>query len=284
MPENIHPAISGVAETLLITLSIRAAESRRADALIHDTRAEELVQKLDYDFDGLSKIRMDEDDRLTIILRNREFDRSVREFLTRHPDGRVIHLGCGLDTRFERVDNGSVEWYDLDLPEVIDIRRDLIGGDQPRYHLLAASAFDEGWQAELAALPSKPLLVLAEGVFMYFPAEQIRGLVLDLLNRFPGAELVCDSFSPYLVFVSNLRFRVLGPKFGVHYGWSQKDGRGLAAWDGRIHLLDACYPIELPEPRLAHLGWVQHFHFFSRVLGIYHYRLGEDVGRSSFLV
>jgi hypothetical protein len=61
----------------------------------------------------------------------------------------------------------------------------------------------------------------------------------------------------------------------VHYGWSQKDGRGIAGWDDRIHLLEAAYPIESPEPRLAHLGWMQRFHFFSRVLGIYHYKLGK---------
>ena len=129
MSENIAQILDGVAETLLITLYIRALESQRPDALIKDDKAVALVTQIGYDFSRFKQIRMDEDDKVSIVLRNREFDRQVRDFLSRHSDAVVVHIGCGLDSRFERVDNGRVEWYDLDLPEVIELRQQLLGSE-----------------------------------------------------------------------------------------------------------------------------------------------------------
>jgi O-methyltransferase involved in polyketide biosynthesis len=128
-----------VAETLLITLYIRAMESQRPDALIEDDKAVALVREMDYDFSRVKQIKMDEDDKVAIILRTREFDCRTRDFLARNPESRVVHIGCGLDARFERVDNGQVEWYDLDLPDVIELRRQFLGGGGQRYHLLGGS-------------------------------------------------------------------------------------------------------------------------------------------------
>lgn len=123
MSETTNQNLSGVAETLLMTLYIQAMESQRPDALIKDEKAVELVTRMGYDFDRVRQIKMDEEDKVTVILRNLEFNRYARDFLARHLEAVVVHIGCGLDSRFERVDNGWGEWYDLDLPEVIALRR-----------------------------------------------------------------------------------------------------------------------------------------------------------------
>src|SRR5512139_4145783 len=130
MSETTNPNLSGVAETLLITLYIRAMESQRPDALIKDERAEALVRQLDQESLRKTLALTEESGRLVLILKSRDFDRFAQDFLRRHPDAVIVHIGCGLDTRFERVgcnqpDNGQVEWYDLDLPEVIELRRKL---------------------------------------------------------------------------------------------------------------------------------------------------------------
>ena len=119
MPEKTLPNLNGVAETLLITLYARAVESQRPDALIKDDKAVAIVKQMDCDF---SRLKLHGHDEIAVILRMRKFDRHVQEFLTRNPNAVVVHIGCGLDTRFERVDNGRVEWFDLDLPEVIEPR------------------------------------------------------------------------------------------------------------------------------------------------------------------
>ena len=156
MSENVNLNLSGVPETLLMTLYIRAMKSQRPDALIKDEKAVALVTQMSYDFGRVRQIKMDEDDKVTVILRNLEFDRQARDFLARHPQAVVVHIGCGLDSRFERVDNGQVEWYDLDLPEVIELRRKFIGSERKRYHLLGCSAFDSAWLDAVSAHRQRP--------------------------------------------------------------------------------------------------------------------------------
>jgi O-methyltransferase involved in polyketide biosynthesis len=265
--------LSGVAETLLLPLYIRAMESQRPDALIRDDKAVALIRQLNPDSSWISKMRVDEEDRVGVALRNREFDRIVRDFLSRNPEAVVVHIGCGLDSRFERVDNGQVEWYDLDLPEVIALRQKLIGGESARYHFLSGSAFGSAWLDVVRVYRPRPFLFLAEGVLMYFEEAQIQSLVLTLRDRFPGAELVFDAFSPFLIRMNNLR--ISRTKIGVRYRWGLKRGKDLEGWGAGICLLDEWYPFSRPEPRLAHIRWMRHVPLLAKVMGIFHYRLGQ---------
>jgi O-methyltransferase involved in polyketide biosynthesis len=276
MSENANQGLSGVAETLLMTLYIRAMESQRPDALIKDEKAVALVTNRSYDFDRIRQVKMDEDDKVGVILRNLEFDRQVRDFLTRHPDAVVVHIGCGLDSRFERVDNGKVEWYDLDLPEVIEQRRKFIGDEGKRYHLLAGSVFDSAWLDKVSVHRQRPFLFLAEGVLMYFEEAQVKSLVLMLRDHFPGAELVFDAFSPFLVRANNLRMAI--SKFGVRYHWGLRRGQEIEKWGDGIHLLDEWGYFDRPEPRLDHIRWMRHIPLLARVMRVYHYRLGKAAG------
>jgi len=276
MPETTDRSLAGVAETLLITLYLRAMETHRPDALIKDEKALALVTQMDSDFSKIRQIKMDEEDKVSIILRNREFDRKVREFLERHPQAVVAHLGCGLDARFERVDNGRAEWYDLDLPEVIDLRRKFIRAEGGRYHLLACSAFDPAWLDTVAIQRPRPFLFLAEGVFMYFAEGQVRLLVSSLLERFPGAELIFDALSPYAVRMNNLRFSL--SKYTARYHWGLRRGADLERWGNGISLLDSWFLFDHFEPRLARVWWIRRIPLLSHVMGIYHYRIGTSTG------
>ena len=276
MTETTSPTLSGVAETLLLPLYIRAMESQRPDALLKDDKAVALVKQMNYDSSWMTKMRVDEEDKVGLVLRNREFDRFVQDFLTRNPEAVVVHIGCGLDARFERVDNGRVEWFDLDLPEVIELRRQFIGGEGTRYHLLAHSAFDSAWLDTVSAHRPRPFLFLAEGVLMYFDEAQVKSLVLALRERFPGAELVLDAFSPFLIRMNNLR--ISRTKIGARYHWGLKRGKDLEQWSDGITLLDEWFVFDRPEPRLAHAQWMRHVPLLARVMGIFHYRLGTATG------
>src|SRR5512134_3889052 len=164
MSEKIPQSLEGVSETLLMTLYARARESQRPDAMIKDDLAVEMVNRIDRDF---SRLRMQRHDEVAVIMRMRKFDSHACSFLARAPHAVVVHIGCGLDTRFERVDNGQVTWFDLDIPEVIELRRKLIGNDSKRYHTLAGSVFDMGWYQEVSRYKPGPFLFLAEGVLPY---------------------------------------------------------------------------------------------------------------------
>lgn len=142
------PGLDPVSETLLIPLWARAVEQDEPQPLVHDPMARAMVDRIDYDW---RRIRLSRGDLVQMVVRLREFDRFVRAFLTRHRAATVVHVGCGLDARFQRVDNGKVRWYDLDLPEVIALRRELLPEtDRDRY--LACSALDPGWMTRSARL------------------------------------------------------------------------------------------------------------------------------------
>jgi len=276
MSETTNPDLSGVAETSLIALYIRALESQRPGGLIKDEKAVALVTQMSYDFDRVRQIKMDEEDKVTIILRNLEFDRYARDFLARYPEAVVVHIGCGLDSRFERVDNGQVEWYDLDVPEVIELRRKLMGDEGIRYHLLGCSAFDSAWLDAVSAHRQRPFLFLAEGVSMYFEEAQVKWLVLTLRDRFPGAELVFDAYSPLHVWVHNLQTST--SKIYLRVRWGLWRGQEIEGWGDDIRLLDEWGFLDQPEPRLAHIRWMRWFESLARTLRIYHFQLGKAAG------
>jgi O-methyltransferase involved in polyketide biosynthesis len=281
MPVKNNQILSGVPETLLIPLYNRAMESLRPDAIIRDKKAVDLVTKMGLDFSRVKQVRMIRMLGIMRIIFAREFDRYAREYLARHPDAVVVHIGCGLDARFERVDDGRVEWYDLDVPEVIDLRRKLIGGDTGRYHLLGCSVLEDAWMDAVKMPGFRPVLFLAETVFLYFTEAQVKRLVLALRDRFPGAELVFDAWKPFEIRLGN-RYLSNSP-FGGLMRWGLWSGRTLESWGapsaslraGGIHLLDEWGFFDRPEPRLNAYRWMAPLFRIFRPMRILHFQLGN---------
>jgi O-methyltransferase involved in polyketide biosynthesis len=265
------PKLQGVAETLLIPLYLVARESGRPDAIIQDERAVQTIQRIDYDFPA---IKLREHDAVFICMRRREFDRQVCRFLADHPEAVVVHIGCGLDSRFERLDNGQVVWYDLDFPDVINLRRQLFKNPCPRYQMLDTSVLESGWLDQIASQKPAPIIFVAEGVFVYFETEQVKRLVRTLRERFPGAELVIDAATPLMVALDNLHLAFTKMKARTH--WGLKDPHELEGWARGIELLEAYYYFERPEPRLKSVAWMEHITAISKGSGIFHYRLGQS--------
>jgi methyltransferase (TIGR00027 family) len=287
MNETDNQNLNDVEKTLLIPLYIRAMESQRPDGLVKDERAEALVRRLDSESLRKTAALTEDTGRAVVILKGREFDRIARDFMARRPDAVVVHIGCGLDTRFERVDNGRVEWYDLDLPDVIGLRRRLLGGEGARHHFLACSVLESDWLDTVSAEGRRPFLFLAEGVFMYFEEAQVKTLVLTLRDRFPGAELVFDAFSPFLLRMHNNKVGRTG--IGAPLHWALKNGRKLERWGGPpalrqssgqaspgaggIRLLEERFPYRYPDPRIRRFPMIILLPLLAKALGVFHYQL-----------
>src|SRR3712207_1901647 len=110
----------GVSETLLITLYIRAKDSMSDKPILNDIKAKEMVEAIEYDY---SKLDSAKSSYYGVLARGKVMDDEVRKFISKNPDGVIVSVGCGLDTRFDRVDNGKIIWYNLDFPEVIEKRK-----------------------------------------------------------------------------------------------------------------------------------------------------------------
>jgi methyltransferase (TIGR00027 family) len=271
MPEKILQSLEGVSETLLMTLYARARESQRPDAMIHDDKAVEMVGRIAEDF---SRLRMQRHDEVAVIMRMRKFDNHVRDFLARNAEAVIVHIGCGLDTRFERVAerNGHVEWFDLDMPDVIELRRKLIDNKSERYHTLAGSVFDDGWLEEVSRYKPRPFMFLAEGVLPYFEETQVKSLFLKLRDHFPGSELVCDAHTPFVIWADNLHLAFAGVKARLH--WRLKNPRDVESWGDGIHLLGEWNYFEDDDSPLKAFRWVRWIPALAKSSGIFHYRLG----------
>ncbi len=273
MTENALSKLGNVPETMLATVYIRAIETARPDALLKDATAAGILREYEPAFERIKRIYMDEEDRVTIVLRNRQIDDTVRIFLSGRPRPVVVYLDCGLDARFERVDDGRVEWFDLDVPEVIELRRQLIGGDRPRYRLLAGSAFEQSWFGAVGPAEGRDFLFVAEGLFQYFHGQEVKALVVALRECFPGSEVVTDAFSWLVVRGNNLRMWLA--RMPARYYWGLGKGSEIEGWAKGIRLIDQWFPFDRPEPRLAKLAWIRNVPLLARSIGVFHYRLGE---------
>jgi O-methyltransferase involved in polyketide biosynthesis len=180
--------LGDVQQTLFIPLAARARETQRRHPVLRDPRAVELVESIDFDAAKYGRSAGG----FVTVLRTAIFDLWVRAFLTEHPGGTVTEVGTGLNTRFDRVDNGQVHWIDLDLPDTIELRRRFFT-DTSRRTMLAASFLDEDWLTAVADRPG-PYFFVADGVLTYLPEQQVTAALARLAQRFPGALIALDTY------------------------------------------------------------------------------------------
>jgi O-methyltransferase involved in polyketide biosynthesis len=259
--------LQGVTRTLLVPLACRALESIRPDAIIHDPRAVEVYNALGGSPDFL--MGMGGMDAFVTAMRVRQFDSFARAFLARNPGGLVVDMGCGLDTRHDRLDDGQLTWLGVDLPEVITLRRELLP-DTERSKTIPKSMLEISWLDEVVQR-KKPVIFLAEGVFPYFSTANVRPLLMEMAKRFPAAELVCDAASRFISRHHNRTSSVL-KRSGTHIRWDARNPQELENWG--LRLLDHWYYFDDPEPRLGAFRWMRFIPFLAKATGIFHYRLG----------
>jgi O-methyltransferase involved in polyketide biosynthesis len=183
--QKVKPNLAGVSETLLISLW------SRAQAIKRDTKAKELVSRIDYDFSRFDSWK----GRLKYtVLRTSVFDAEVSGFLKDHPDAVVVNVGAGLDTRFFRLDNGKIMWYELDLPAVIALRRQFFE-ESDRYRFIESSLSDGKWVADVKE-KDRPVLFICEGVLMYLEKSDVKSFFMLVSKHFASAEMVCEVVGP----------------------------------------------------------------------------------------
>ena len=187
--EKIKPVLTGAAEPMLQSFYARAKYSRTKNHKFYDAKATELVEKIDYDF---SKAEKDSTMSDGVIARTIVFDELVKDFIDKNPDCTVVNIACGLDTRFYRMDNGKITWYNVDLPETIEVR-DAIYGESGRVSTIGISALDPAW-AEKVTKRGKMLFVI-EGLSMYLTSEENAQMLSVIRDNFDNATVFFETIS-----------------------------------------------------------------------------------------
>ncbi len=236
MPQKIAVKTGTVEETLLLPLWGRAHETRQEKPRLVDNKAVEIIERVDYDFTTIEKTQTMSQHGW--VARCLHIDRLAKDFIQRHPEGTIVNIGCGLDTTFSRIDNGTIMYYELDLPEVIALRKNFI--EESDRHLSIASSFlDTQWFEQIAT--GKGLLFLAGGVFCYFSEQQIKGFFIQLAETFKECELYFDALSPMAMKIAKKQVLKKGGMDGISIdeGWALKPVKKLESWDNRFTVISA---------------------------------------------
>jgi len=253
--------LGDVEETLLIPLYMRALETARPDSIIHDPKSVEIVGQLDYDFEKFAGAWMQQ---IEVAVRTEIIDEQVGKFLRAQPDATVVNLGAGLDSRYLRLDNRQVRWYELDTPPVIDLRRRFYQ-ETDRNRFIGKSMFDDAWYEEIGVTTGRDVMLIAEGLLPYFSPHQVRELLKTIADRLPQAKLLFQSISPFYV-NSQQRVAGLNQTRGV-LRWGIRRASDLRKWDPRIKPLDEWWMIDRHQARWRWLGKLAYFPPIRRHVG-----------------
>jgi O-methyltransferase involved in polyketide biosynthesis len=279
--------ITDISETLLLTLYARAFESQSINPILIDHKAVEITHTLNTLFKestsplhqslqkGQVRKRLSKKLNVSLCLRTRKFDNYCREFLKKHPTGTIVELGCGLSTRFPRIDNHQLTWYDLDLPEVITIRKQFFT-ETNRYHFIPLSVLDFTWMNNLN---NKNILFIAEGLFMYLHEDEVKNLILTLQKTFPGCEIACEVANTFIV--KALRRKIWRKKFqpdfhlgkGATFHFGITESNAFEQWNTGITFLDDWTYFDDKEKKLGWINFFRHFKKLKKAQWIIHYRL-----------
>jgi O-methyltransferase involved in polyketide biosynthesis len=218
----------------------RATEFQKSNPLIRDRYAFELVSKLDYDFERISG-SFDEYYQIYWATRAFNIDCTIARLLADSPDTTIINIGAGLDTTFQRIDNGRILWYDLDLPDTIKLRKELIP-ETDRNHYISKSVFDKSWYDDVKNVRSK-VFFIASGVLCYFDENKVRTLFLDLIDKFPESEIIFELTSKIIIWLSNREVARRKEKLELSFlKWGARSSKSIKKWSNKIQVIDE-YPV-----------------------------------------
>lgn len=179
-------------ETLLITLQAKALDSRSKNTILNDKKAEEILKMIDYDFEKLNNFGND-----VIVIRAKQFDAWLEDFLKVNSNATVLNLGCGLDTRVSRINpQSNVLWFDVDYPDVIDVRK-LFFSTKDGYEMISSSVTELDW---LEHIPNdRPVMIIAEGILEYLTEDEVKTLLDRLTSFFPHGQIAFDVMNSFAV-------------------------------------------------------------------------------------
>ena len=244
-----------VQETLVIPLYSRKLCTELYPNLFQDETAVRLIDRIDYDFSEAEKNSrglMQRFGSLEVAMRQNDLAFEVRNYLKSHPNAAVVNLGCGLDSTGRSCDNGSCKIYNLDFPNVITVRNELLpAGD--REQNIPCDLKDTAWFSEIDA--SSGAVFFASGVFYYFLTEQVKALVQAMADAFPGGVLVFDAANRTAVkmiaktWLKSAKIQDVGAYFAVSDAPQE-----IGAWDSRLQVSSRGYMLgynDLRDPSVS---------------------------------
>lgn len=217
-----------IVQTLKEPLCARYIEGKRFPFLFQDKKLEEIGKSF-----GCQAQKVLPSIRYFVTIKTLWFDKQIQKFINKHPDGIVLNIGCGMDSRYFRLNNTrKIIWYDIDLPETIKIKSSFIK-ETASYILVGKSILDDSWTEQI--VKNKPTLCIAETVLMYFPEEEVKWILQLLHKKFPEGELLIDVVDTFVV-----KHSAENPQLksvGLSFLWGIKESSTITRWVKGLQIL-----------------------------------------------
>ena len=235
------PAFTPMQQSLFLTLCGRALDNRSPHPILGDALADEVVRKLDYD---AGRFHLSASPIINIALRAKKLDQVARNFIARHPDAVGLDLGAGLDTRMFRIDPPStVDWYDVDFPEVVAARQQLLP-IRANAHGIGADLTDRDW---LDAVPTgRPAVIVADGLLAFLTPDDMITLLNRLIDHFPGGEVAFNGYSRFAIWAAR-HYHGTQSVAGLLKSPGFDDPHEPERWNPRLRLVDEILLTREPE-------------------------------------
>ncbi len=247
METKIKVELGDTQKTLFMPVWARAVETKKNNPVLTDYTAIEIIDSVDFDFSQMSK-NLEKINQISWIARCKRFDVIIKNFIQNNPNGTIVNIGCGLDTTYERIGNKSIMWYDLDLPDVIDLKKKFLK-ETKKHKFISASFLDTGWFDEIPI--NTRILFIAAGVFVYFEEAEIKDFMIELADKFNGSELFFDVTSPKGVKIANDVILKSGLDTNAFFKWGINSKNEITSWDKRIRLIDTYYTYKIQGLHLS---------------------------------
>ncbi len=260
-------------QTLLIPLIIRAREGEHPKSLFRDKAAEEVVARLPVEAFNFS---MHPFMRAGTAVRIRYFDDLTKEMLEKTERPVIVQLGCGLDTRFSRTDSGKGIHINIDLPEVIAMRREILPQDNERDMDWVGDLLERGWMDRLEReYAGHQLLFISEGVLMYLSENDVRKLLSDIADRFPSSHIAFDTAGSRAARVINKKSAVKELKASLN--WAYDDDGSLDAWHPGLRRLERAHYFNRFKSRWGILR-LMHYTPMGKSSAMFHFLVEKKPG------
>lgn len=227
--------LGSVQKTLLLPLWGRAIETQKPKPLLVDNKAVSIINSIPYDFTLIAE-NINPISRLSWVARSIYFDKKIKEFISVFPDATIVNIGCGLDTTFDRVDNGKIHWYDLDLPDTIELRKRYIL-ETDRRKFISKSVFDTSWYNKIEK--KNNVMLLIAGVLYYFDESEIKKMFISFHTFLPGVEIVFDYASKLGISISNKKvLEKGGMDKSAFLKWGINEIKDIEKWSDSIKVIN----------------------------------------------
>ena len=227
-------------ETLLIPLYGKAMENKKENPILIDKKAAEIVNGITYNFGSL---KIAEKTNIMMCIRAKMMDDYVSDFLAKKDDVTVLHLGCGLDSRFLRINADNADWYDIDFEDVINIRKNFYA-ETDKYHMIGSSITKSEWFAHIPS-DSRRSLIIAEGLFMYLHEDEIKTLIGRLSDKLKNYNLIYDAYSTLTA--KQAKNHPSLKKTGAKINWGIDDAKEFEKFGIGIKFIDEMFFSESKE-------------------------------------